>query len=75
MAIRKISKNGLTLKELERIEVDAHKSKTPESETVLRLAAALREALQDKMSLCAYCSRNAGKLVDKPDSRSATLKR
>ncbi|HSE26159.1 MAG TPA: hypothetical protein VLB68_31105 [Pyrinomonadaceae bacterium] len=43
-----IAANGLTLKELEQIEEAAHRSQTPEAKSVLRLAAALREALQIK---------------------------
>lgn len=38
--------NKLTLDELAQIEVNAERSKTPEAETILRLAAALREAMQ-----------------------------
>jgi hypothetical protein len=40
------SANKLTLDELAQIEVNAERSKTPEAETILRLAAALREAMQ-----------------------------
>lgn len=39
-------RNGLTLDELAQIEEEAHKSTTQEGETILRLAAALREAMQ-----------------------------
>lgn len=45
--------NGLTLSELEKIEETAHHSRTSEAMTVLRLAAALREALQAKENACA----------------------
>ena len=38
--------NRLTLDELAQIEANAERSKTPEAETILRLAAALREAMQ-----------------------------
>jgi hypothetical protein len=38
----------LTLRDLEQIEELAHKSGTPEARTVLRLSAALRNALQEK---------------------------
>ena len=38
----------LTLSDLEKIEELAHKSGTPEAQTVLRLTAALRNALQEK---------------------------
>lgn len=42
------SGNGLTLKELEQLEEAAHHSQTLEAKSVLRIAAALREALQWK---------------------------
>ena len=38
----------LTLSDLEKIEEMAHKSGTSEARTLLRLAAALRNALQEK---------------------------
>ena len=38
----------LTLSDLEQIEELAHKSRTSEAQTVLRLSAALRNALQEK---------------------------
>ena len=38
----------LTLRDLEQIEELAHKSGTSEAQTVLRLSAALRNALQEK---------------------------
>ena len=38
----------LTLRDLEQIEELAHKSGTSEARTVLRLSAALRNALQEK---------------------------
>ena len=38
--------NKLTLDELAQIELNAGQSKTPEAETILRLAAALRESMQ-----------------------------
>ena len=38
----------LTVRELEQIEELAHKSGTSEAQTVLRLSAALRNALQEK---------------------------
>ena len=46
--MNRIAGNGLTLKELEQIEEAAHRSQTLEAKSVLRLAAALREALQIK---------------------------
>jgi indole-3-glycerol phosphate synthase len=64
--------NGLTLSELEQIEESAQHSKTSEAKTVLRLSAALREALQAKENACALAAefkkkadaghRNSGKL-------------
>jgi len=38
----------LSLRDLEQIEELAHKSGTPEAQTVLLLSAALRNALQEK---------------------------
>ena len=55
--MNKIAGNGLTLKELEKIEEAARRSQSLESKTILRLAAALREALQLKVSACAFCIR------------------
>jgi hypothetical protein len=46
--MNRIAENGLTLEELEQIEETAHHSQTTEAKLVLRLAAALREALQIK---------------------------
>ena len=43
-----VARNGLTLEELEQLEQAAHHSQTVEAKSVLRLAAALREALQLK---------------------------
>ena len=48
-----IAGNGLTLSELEKIEESAKHSETSEAKTVLRLSAALREALQAKENACA----------------------
>jgi hypothetical protein len=48
-----VAGNGLTLSELEKIEESAQHSETSEARTVLRLAAALREALQAKENACA----------------------
>jgi hypothetical protein len=42
--------NRLSLEELEQIENAAHRSHTAEAEVVLRLSAALREALQAEES-------------------------
>lgn len=53
--MNRIAGNGLTLKELEKIEEAAHRSQTLEAKTVLRVAAALREALQIKANACAFC--------------------
>lgn len=38
--------NRLTLEELTEIEEQAHRSQTKEAETILRISAALREAMQ-----------------------------
>ena len=46
--MNRVAGNGLTLSELEQIEESAEHSKTSEAKTVLRLSAALREALQGK---------------------------
>ena len=47
--------NNLTLQELSEIEANAQRSKTAEAATILRLAAALREAMQ--VSAAEYASR------------------
>ena len=47
-----VARNGLSLEELEQLEEAAHHSQTLEAKSVLRLAAALREALQLKE--CAF---------------------
>ena len=48
-----VARNGLTLDELEHIEEAAHRSQTAEAQSALRLAAALREALQMLENACA----------------------
>jgi hypothetical protein len=53
--MKRVARNGLTLEELEHIEEAAHHSQTTEAKSVLRLAAALREALQLKENECALC--------------------
>ena len=45
--------NHLTLDELTRIEENANRSVTPDAETILRLCAALREAMQIRESALA----------------------
>lgn len=52
-----VSRNGLTLNELERIEEAAHHAQSLAPESVLRLAAALREALQVKANERALCPK------------------
>ena len=52
----KVAANGLTLEELEQIEEAAHRSSTSDAKSVLRLAAALREALQIKE--CVSCKQS-----------------
>jgi hypothetical protein len=54
--MNRVSSNGLSLVELERIEESARHSRTTESKTVLRLSAALREALQAKENACALAN-------------------
>ena len=49
--------NGLTLKDLERIEEAAHRSQSLPPESVLQLTAALREALQIKVNACGFCPK------------------
>ncbi len=48
--------NEMTLSELEQIEESAHRSGTSEAQTVLRLSAALREALQARENACALAA-------------------
>ena len=47
-------RNTLTLDELAQIEADAERSKTLEAQIILRLAAALREAMQVSEGAFAY---------------------
>jgi hypothetical protein len=49
--------NHLTLEELSEIEEMAHRSHSPEAETILRLSAALREAMQVRESAIALMRR------------------
>ncbi len=59
--MRRVAGNGLTLEELEQLEEAAHHSQTLEAESVLRIAAALREALQLKeCALYTHSKYNAG---------------
>ena len=70
--MNRMAGNGVTLSELEQIEESARRSETSEGKTVLRLSAALREALQAKENACALAAefkkkadaghRNIGKL-------------
>ena len=53
--MNRVARNGLTLDELEHIEEAAHRSQTTEAKSVLRLAAALREALQLKENSRVLC--------------------
>ena len=53
--------NGLTFEELAEIEEAAHHSTTDEATTILRLAAALREAMQIEESALALISRDRDK--------------
>jgi hypothetical protein len=52
----RVASNGLSLGELEQIERSAQHSDTTEAKTVLRLSAALREALQAKENACALAA-------------------
>jgi hypothetical protein len=65
--MKQVARNGLTLEELEQIEEAAHHSQTTEAKSVLRLAAALREALQMKENACALCE-----FKNHPDSQPLT---
>ena len=49
--------NNLTLEELSEIEEMAHRSRSPEAEIILRLSAALREAMQVRESAIALMRR------------------
>jgi hypothetical protein len=49
--------NNLTLEELSEIEEMAHRSHSPEAEIILRLSAALREAMQVRESAIAFMKR------------------
>lgn len=67
MTMRQVAKNGLTLTELEGIEEAAYRSQFFSPETVLRLTAALREALQSKVNLCPFCLQNTDLNSDDPE--------
>ena len=49
--------NHVTLDELTRIEENANRSVTPDAETILRLCAAFREAMQIRESALAIMER------------------
>jgi hypothetical protein len=56
--------NGMTLEELSRIEEQAHRSGSTESRIILRLTAALREAMQieeNALALTSSVSSTGGK--------------
>jgi len=59
--------NGLTFEELAEIEEAAHHSTTDEATTILRLAAALREAMQIEESALVVISKDK----EKPTERSS----
>lgn len=61
-----VASNGLSLRELEQIEESARHSETTKSNTVLRLSAALREALQAKENASALAAefKKKASLVD-----------
>lgn len=50
--------NNLTLEELSEIEEMAHRSHSHEARIILRLSAALREAMQVKESAVAFMKRD-----------------
>lgn len=54
---KQLAGNGLTLQELESIEQAALHSEKVEAAIALRLAAALREALQMKLNACSLCAQ------------------
>lgn len=56
IVVDQAAEHGLTLSELEEIEESAHRSQMTAPKTVLRLAAALREALQEKENACAIAT-------------------
>jgi|GEM_PF-2932658 len=55
--MKQVSSNKLSLIELERIEEAAHHAQSLAPEDVLRLTAALREALQVKVNERALCPK------------------
>ena len=55
--MKQVSSNNLSLIELERIEEAAHHAQSLAPEDVLRLTAALREALQVKVNERALCPK------------------
>ena len=57
--------NRLTLEELSQIEELAHHSKSFEAATILRLAAALREAMQIRENAIALMARKRGDVKKK----------
>ena len=67
LSMTRVADNGLTLSELEKIEESAHHSQTSEANTVLRLAAALREALQAKENAFALVAHAATAAVGDGD--------
>ena len=69
--------NKLSLTELAEIEELAHRSQTCDARVVLRLAVALREALQEKENACAlalvYRNKAEGCVTKESESVSADL--
>jgi hypothetical protein len=57
--------NRLTFEELAEIEEAAHHSTTAEARTILRLAVALREAMQIEESALALISRDKDKQTER----------
>jgi hypothetical protein len=66
--------NVIALDELTRIEERAHRSRTAEAETILRLAAALREAMQVRENAFAIMAAlNVANLKHEKESNPKTV--
>jgi hypothetical protein len=67
--------NGIALEELMQIEESAHRSKTPEAETILRLAAALREAMQVRENAFALMASLKDSVANLKNEKASTSSR
>jgi len=67
--------NGIALEELTQIEQNAHRSKTAEAETILRLAAALREAMQVRENAFALMASLKDSVADLKNERRVSNSR